>query len=55
MDYLQDKKGTPEDEYSTPPFLEDDEDEDVEGDAEEGCSCGYVCMDCLGMSDRDFM
>lgn len=22
---------------------------------EAGCSCGYYCMDCLGMSWRDFM
>lgn len=32
-----------------------DDDETREDDEEEGCSCGNVCMDCLGMSWRDFM
>lgn len=38
-----------------------DEDEDFDHDdteveeEEQGCSCGNVCMDCLGMSWRDFM
>lgn len=30
------------------------EDEDDSGDGRE-CSCGNVCMDCLGLSWRDFM
>lgn len=30
-------------------------DEDEEPDEDEGCPCGYYCMDCLGMSWRDFM
>lgn len=28
---------------------------DTEECQEEGCSCGNVCMDCLGLSNRDFM
>lgn len=35
-------------------FDEDRDDEDMD-DEEQGCSCGNVCMDCLGMSWRDFM
>jgi hypothetical protein len=34
----------------------DDDDNDREAAEEEyGCTCGYYCMDCLGMSWRDFM
>lgn len=25
------------------------------GEDEEYCTCGNVCMDCLGMSEKDFM
>lgn len=33
-----------------------EEDEEEEGAVVEGgCSCGYYCMECLGMSWRDFM
>lgn len=32
-----------------------DEDDDEAPEEEYGCSCGYFCMDCLGMSWRDFM
>lgn len=38
--------------------IEEDEeeiDDDIEPEIEHGCSCGYHCMDCLGMSWRDFM
>lgn len=28
---------------------------DDEEPEEEGCSCGYYCFDCLGMSWSDFM
>lgn len=31
------------------------EDTDEDSEEEEGCSCGYYCFDCLGMSWRDFM
>lgn len=33
----------------------EDEDFEEEYTEEDGCSCGYYCMDCLGMSWRDFM
>ena len=39
----------------------EDEDEsytprdDENPEEEHGCHCGYHCMDCLGMSWRDFM
>lgn len=29
--------------------------EDEEIDEEPGCSCGYYCFECLGMSWQDFM
>ncbi len=32
----------------------DESDTNLEQDKSE-CSCGNVCMRCLGMSDRDFM
>lgn len=43
--------------------LVEDEDDDIDvhideeerGEEEEGCSCGYYCFDCLGMSWLDFM
>ena len=28
---------------------------DEEEEKKEGCPCGYHCMDCLGLSWRDFM
>ncbi len=31
-----------------------DQDEDDTDLHQEGCRCGNVCMDCLGMSNRDF-
>lgn len=39
-------------------MIEEPDDEEVEEEdeeREEGCSCGYYCFDCLGMSWRDFM
>lgn len=42
--------------YEDEELSEDCEDEDDEEPEEEyGCSCGYHCMDCLGLSWRDFM
>jgi len=41
--------------YEPDPEDEPDEDDDIEPEEEHGCSCGYFCMDCLGMSWRDFM
>lgn len=33
----------------------DDMIDDEEEEKEEGCPCGSHCMDCLGLSWRDFM
>ena len=35
--------------------MDQDEDDTNMDQEEQGCSCGNVCMDCLGMSWRDFM
>ena len=43
----------PEDYHDDDQDYDHDDSEDEE--REEGCSCGNVCMDCLGMSWRDFM
>lgn len=37
------------------PGHDDPEDIDVEETDGDSCSCGYYCMDCLGMSWSDFM
>ena len=39
------------------PYQDDDQDDydDEEPEEEYGCTCGYYCMDCLGLSWRDFM
>lgn len=42
------------DEEECDEYDEEYEDE-VDEDESQECSCGYYCMDCLGMSWRDFM
>lgn len=35
--------------------LDDDFEEEDPEEEKSGCTCGYYCFDCLGMSWRDFM